>query len=163
MSICVTPIRQLTFRHQKGIAVVEFAIGVIILLVLMLVAAEAGRAFYTYNTLTKAVRTGVRYIASNALNDVPVVDLTNQKITDTRNMVIYGQVSGGNAVLSGMIPNSIDVVETFPSGGSTSYVQVTASYNFTPIFGTIPALGLGGSSHNFAVTMQAESTMRVQK
>lgn len=163
MSICIRPTNRLALRPQKGVAVVEFAIGVIILLVVMLVAAEAGRAFYTYNTLTKAVRSGVRYIASNALNAVPVVDLTDQKITDTRNMVIYGQLSGGTPVLAGMIPTSITVAEAFPSGAGTSYVQVAASYNFTPIFGTIPALGLGGSSHNFAITMQAESTMRVLK
>ena len=89
------------FKKQKGIAMVEFAVGVIILLLLMLVVAEAGRAFFSYNTLTKAVRGGVRYIAANALkeDDSQVVSLTNQKITETRNMVIYGDLGGGTPVL----------------------------------------------------------------
>ena len=154
---------QAAFKRQKGIAVVEFAVGVIILIVVMLAAAEAGRAFYSYQTLTKAVRNGVRYIASNSLNDVPAVELTNQKIADTRNMVIYGQLLAGTPVLPSMDPDSIDVVQAFPSGGVNPYIQVTANYNYTPIFGAIPSLGLGGSPHDFAFTMRVRSTMRVLK
>ena len=163
MAYCVTTVRPVAFKRQKGIAVVEFAVGVILLLVVMLAVAEAGRAFYSYQTLTKAVRGGVRYISANALNNIPVVELTVQKITDTRNMVIYGQLSGGTPVLPSMVPGSIDVAQVFLSGGINPYVQVTANYNYTPIFGTIPSLGLGSSSHDFAFTMQARSTMRVLK
>lgn len=149
------------FKRQKGIAIVEFAVGVIVLLVVMLVVAEVGRAFYSYQTLTKAVRNGARYIASNVINEVSVVGLTGQKIDDTRNVVIYGQVAPGTPVLPSMVPGSIDVVQAFPSGAGTPYIEVTASYNYAPIFGAIPALGLSGTAHDFGFTMQARSTMRV--
>lgn len=149
------------YARQKGIASIEFAVSVILLLVLMLAVAELGRAFYSYNTLTKAVRSGVRYISDNALNTVGVVALTGQKIADTRNMVIYGQLNAGTPVLPSMDASSIDVVQAFPSGVANPYVQVTANYEFTPIFAAIPTAALNGGTHNFTFTMQARSTMRV--
>lgn len=155
--------KPLTVGRQKGIALVEFSVGVIVLLVVMLGVAEAGRAFYSFNTLTKSVRGGVRYIADNALNNVPAVDLTAQKITETQNMVVYGQTTVGTAVLPSLAPGDVDIAQTFPSGTINPYIQVTASYDYTPIFGVIPALGLGGESRDFAFTMKARSTMRVSR
>ena len=54
-------------KKQRGIATVEFAIAVPVLLLLMLVSAEVGRWLYQYNTLHKAVRDGVRYLAQEAI------------------------------------------------------------------------------------------------
>ena len=148
-------------HHQQGIAIVEFAIGVILLLVVILVVAEAGRAFYSYNTLTKTVRNGARYVSVNALDTVGTVRLSNQLIDDTRNVIIFGGLPGGGApVLPSMVPSEIDVVQAFPSGPANPYIEVTATYEYTPLFGSVPALGLGGQSHDFGFTMQARSTMR---
>ena len=59
-----------TVKRQKGVAALELAIAVPVLLLLLLASAELGRAFYQYNTLTKSVRDGARYLSENSLGAV---------------------------------------------------------------------------------------------
>jgi Flp pilus assembly protein TadG len=53
-----------TVGRQSGLAAVEFAITLPVLLLLMLGTAELGRMLSQYDTLTKSVRDGCRYVAS---------------------------------------------------------------------------------------------------
>jgi Flp pilus assembly protein TadG len=52
--------------RQKGAAAVEFAILVPFMILMALGVTELGRAFYQYNTLTKSLRDGVRYLSTQA-------------------------------------------------------------------------------------------------
>jgi Flp pilus assembly protein TadG len=51
---------------QQGVAAVEFAILVPLMILMVFGITEFGRAFYQYNTLTKSVRDGVRYLSTQA-------------------------------------------------------------------------------------------------
>ncbi|MEJ2115423.1 MAG: pilus assembly protein, partial [Gammaproteobacteria bacterium] len=73
--------------HQGGLAAVEFVVILPILLLLMLASAELGRAFYQYNTLTKTVRDGARYLADNSLiGTTGLIDITGEA-SNTQNLV----------------------------------------------------------------------------
>lgn len=146
---------------EGGIVVVEFAVGMVVVLLLLLAAAELGRIYYSYNTLTKSVRAGARYLSINALNPAYVVDLTNQVVADTSNIVVSGSTSAGTALLPGFTTGDIVVSQTTaPSGISNPYITVSASYNYSPLVGALPSV-YGSESTSFQFTMVAESTMRV--
>jgi Flp pilus assembly protein TadG len=151
-------------KKQRGIAMVEFAIAVPVLLLLMLVAAEAGRWLYQYNTLHKAVRDGVRYAASEALNGTTGVmkqgDEWLEVVQDTQNVVVYGNPGGtGNPVLPGLSTGQITVAAV-----DAVHVRVQVGtgtpYNYVPIFASgIPSF-TGGANIDFNIDMTASATMR---
>ncbi|MFQ5544386.1 MAG: TadE/TadG family type IV pilus assembly protein [Acidiferrobacterales bacterium] len=146
-----------TGLQQRGVAAVEFAIVLPVLLLLMFGTAELGRAFFQYNTLTKAVRDGARYVSRNALDgSLGIVNLTAQVDTETRNLVVYGVAGGGaSSLLPGFTPADVSVVDA-----GANNVTVSATYAYTPMVGaTLPTFGLG-SGPSLAFTLQATVTMR---
>ena len=146
---------------QRGIAMVEFAIAVPVLLLLMLVSAEAGRWLYQYNTLHKAVRDGVRYVADVAITGTTgVTDITTAKRDATRNVVVYGNPGGtGNPVLPGLTTGQITVTAV-----DALHVQVQIGagtpYNYVPIFASGIPTFTGGGNIDFNIDMTASATMR---
>jgi Flp pilus assembly protein TadG len=58
-----------TTRNQSGVAAVEMALLLPILLLLAFGLTELGRAVYQYNALTKAVRDGARHLSQFAPGD----------------------------------------------------------------------------------------------
>lgn len=126
--------------HQRGIAAVEFAIALPLLLFLMLATAEVGRLLSQYDTLTKSVRDGSRYVAAKALQPTGLIVISSQLSTEASHLVVTGNISGsGTAVLSGLSVSNVTVTD---AGGG--YVSVSASYAYTPMLGaTLPTFGLG--------------------
>jgi hypothetical protein len=145
-------------QRERGLAAVEFAIILPLVLLIMLATAELGRALYQYNTLTKAVRDGARYLSGVAIvGGTGAIDLTATKLTNTRNLVVYGNISGaGTALLPGLAPAQITIPDPPPD---PLHVRVQATYAYQPIFATLPGFGLMSDvSANWNLT--AASTMR---
>ena len=55
-------------RRSRGMAAVEFVITVPLLLLVMLVVVELGRAFVQYDTLSYSVRNSARFVTENAID-----------------------------------------------------------------------------------------------
>lgn len=51
-------------RKQKGVALVEFALVLVPLVLMVFGITELGRAFYQYNTLAKSTRNAVRFLGT---------------------------------------------------------------------------------------------------
>jgi Flp pilus assembly protein TadG len=150
-------------KKQRGIAAVEFAIAVPVLLLLMLASAEVGRWLYQYNTLHKAVRDGVRYLAQEAITGTTgVIAITAAKRTATQNVVVYGNPGGtGNPVLPGLETIKTQIAVT-PVDAVHVRVQIGTGtpYNYVPIFVSgIPTFS-GGGNIDFNIDMTASATMR---
>jgi Flp pilus assembly protein TadG len=146
-----------TGRRQHGAALVETVVVTPLLLFLILVTAEITNAFVEHNTLSKAVRNGARYLASNAIvGTTGVVNLTAPVIDATRNLVVFGSVTGGGtAVLSGLATANVQVTDL-----GNDVVQVTASYAYTGLLGgTLPSFGIGPDIGT-AFNLQASVSMR---
>ena len=126
-------------KLQRGIALVETAICLPLLLFAMLVAGEVTNAFLQHNTLTKAVRDGARYAAGIALT-AGVVSLDANDISDTKNLVVYGNSAGtGTPVLPNLTVAAVTV-----TGVDTQFVDVHATYAYTGILGSVlPSFGFG--------------------
>lgn len=135
----------------------EFALVLPLLLVLMLAATELGRVLYQYNTLTKMVFDGARYLADNSLaGSTGVIDVTSAVNAAARNLVVYGNTGGsGSPLLSGM--SAADVTVTVVDA---THVRVSAQFQYTPLLEVLPMFGYGDDAvvptdFEAAVTMRA--------
>jgi Flp pilus assembly protein TadG len=143
-------------RHQ-GIAMVEFAIVLPLLLMVLFGVTEIGRAMVRYNTLTKAVQVGARYAAAYALlGTTGAVTIDAQLQAEVRNIVAYGNRAGtGSPLMVGLLPAQINLVD---AGGDQ--IRVDANYPYQPLLGVVlPNLGLGTST-TLSFVMQAAVSMR---
>lgn len=144
-------------RLQSGLAAVELAIILPVFLMLMLGTAELGRACYQYNTLTKAVREGARFLSARALNGAGVMALGAEDEATARRVIVYGSPAGGDAPrLPDFEVGDVAITSVASAGGT--HVVITATYGYTPMFATIPAFGRGPDIAS-AGTMTASSSM----
>ncbi len=142
-------------ESQQGIAMVEFVVVLPLLLILLMATAEFGRMFYHYNTLTKTVRDGGRYLAEHATPDTTgQINITDEVTVTTRNLVVYGQPVSGSSILEGLSTSDVDVIQV-----DTNHVQVSVAYAYQPIFEMLPMFGLGNDVET-GRTLQASVTMR---
>ena len=126
-------------RKQKGQSLVEFALVVPFLLLVVVGTIEIGRAYYYYNTLSKAVREGARYWSGHLYDTTNVWPLA-------QNMVVYGTENGtGTPVLPGL---TTAMVFQTPRGGGTTpgtppyWVKVSVSYPYTSVIAGLITLNL---------------------
>jgi hypothetical protein len=144
-------------RRERGLALVETALCLPILLFLLLAAGEVTNVFVQHNTLTKAVRDGARYAAGVSINHgAKVFDLSADIISDTRSIVVFGDTSGtGTAILPNFTVGQVTV-----TGIAIEIVEVRATYAYTGIIGSVlPAFGFG-PDHSLGFTLEASVRMR---
>jgi Flp pilus assembly protein TadG len=144
--------------RSRGIATVEFAIAVPVLLLLMFAAAELGRAFIRYTVVANAAREAARYLAERAIpSGTGLVSISNAVSTQTQNLAVYGRINAsGSPRLPGFATGQVAVAN---AGGGN--VSVTIVYPYVPMFGTrLPTLGVGGNGPNARFNMQVVVTMR---
>ncbi len=153
----MSPSRPCDLARQRGLAAVEFAIALPLLLLVLLATAEIGRMLSQYDTLTKAVRDGTRYLASNVLSgSTSTVIITSQVQTQTQNLVVTGNVNGtGSALLPGLTVGNVTV-----SNAGNGYVSVSASYTYQPMLGALPTFGLTAGPISLAIPLNASVVMR---
>ncbi len=81
-------------QRQRGVAAVELALVLPLLLVLAMATVDIGRAIYHHSLLTQSVREAVRYLAMQA---------PGEGAATARNLVIYGNPQGtGSPVVPGL-------------------------------------------------------------
>jgi Flp pilus assembly protein TadG len=145
------------WRDERGVQLVEAAIVLPIFLILLAVAAEFGRYFYVYSTLSRATRTAVRHISSK--------EFKGTTATEAKNLALCGTVANcvsGTEILSGLTAANFEITPPVPPAlGSTNFpttvtVRVT-NYTYQPIFN----LGNFAEGVSWAnVPIQAKTTMR---
>lgn len=148
---------------QRGLAVVELAVATPFLLVMLMVCAEFSRIFYQYNTLTKSVRDGARFAAEDAYNSTRQFSLTNQKITEAQNIVVFGDINGnGTPLLTGLNIGNVTVSQLNLGSAPTlrEHIEVTANYTYQPFSPVISGMGFLPQSFDMNFTLTASSTMR---
>lgn len=144
-------------HRQRGIAMLEFTISLPFLLLLMFATAEFGRMLSQYDTLTEAVRDGVRYAASSAVvGSTGVVNIGPATATAVANLVATGKTDGsGTPLLPGLTAADITV-----ANAGNGYVSVSAAYPYAPLFAAqLPTFGFG-SPIPLTLTLNAASVMK---
>jgi hypothetical protein len=123
-------------QRQSGVALIEFALILPALLLLSFMAIDLGRAIWQYNQLTKSVRDAARYLS---------LQTPGTRITQARNLAVYGNLSGtGAPLVFGLTASNVPdpVWQTAGTAPVINTVTVRISgYTFTPIFAS--AFGVG--------------------
>ena len=128
--------------RQKGIASIELAIILPIMVFLWAGTIEAGMAFSRYNNLTKAVRDGARYISDKAL--IGTANTFNSACLGTadnnscaaagiaRRLIEYNHISSTS---NSILPGTLDSVDIQTVG--VINISVTAIYTHNLISGNL--------------------------
>ena len=140
-------------KNERGTQLVEAAIALPVMLLLFGGVAEFGRFFYTYTTLTNAVRGGARHASKWEKN-------SSWTIPETQRMVVYGDFSNtsNGPILPGLKTSNVSVIANGPSVNNIDSVTVRITgYNYQPIFDLGQLTGISALSLN--VPMNASATM----
>ena len=136
---------------QRGLAAVEAVFVLPILVFLMMATAEVGRLIYTYNTLTKAVESGARYLSRYA----------GAAPAKVQNIVVYGNDSpGGGArpLVPGLTLSNV-TVQNYTT--DTRFVEVNiVNFRYSPMFASTLSFFGTGSGLNLAIPLNAGVVMR---
>jgi hypothetical protein len=135
---------------QNGVAIVEFALVLPLLLILTFVTTELGRALYQYNTLAKSVRDAARYLSTQN---------PGTKNTEAKNLVVYGNLAGtGTPLAIGLSTAQVPdpVWELTGASPVINIVKVTITgYEFTPLFTSVFGLNFGSITYaDISATMR---------
>ena len=158
-------------NRQTGVAMIELAIVLPLLLAICFAITEFGRAIYTYNTIAKSARDAARYLSTQA---------SGSGYSTARNLVVYGNPAGtGTPLVPGLnssnmgskiaICDASTCAANLNQGSNPTINTVTVTitgYQFTPV---LDLLGFtrfyaGGTSSmtsidfgNISVTMRQQS------
>ena len=127
---------------QSGVALVEFALILPLLLLLTFITTEFGRALFQYNILTKSVRDGARYLTPYNPGDTA-------KIAIAKNLVVYGSPTNtGVPLVIGLTTLQVSAA-WLPVGPAPAINTVTVTvtgYVFRPLLAS--AFGLSFANGN---------------
>lgn len=140
-------------KEDRGTQVLEFAIAMPVLVLLLAGLAEFGRFFYTYTTLTNAVRGGARHASKWEKN-------SSWTVPETQRMVVYGDFNNTSSgpILPGLTTSHVSVVANGPSVNNIDSVTVKINgYNYKPLFDLGALTGIESLSLN--IPLKASATM----
>jgi Flp pilus assembly protein TadG len=135
---------QLRRMRQKGSALLEASLVLMLFLTLMLSLFDFGIALFRYQSIVHEARAGARYGAVNP-ND----------LTAIKNMVLYNRTTGSGTGYMGLSPSSVTVARNGTSGGPDDRIVVTVSgFNFTLL---TPGFAGTKTGKTIAVTIPVEN------
>jgi Flp pilus assembly protein TadG len=147
---------------QKGVAVVEF--GLLIVLLLMIVGAiiEFGRVFWYYDALTKATRDGARFMSKadkTIIASIEVNAARNLVVAAVNSAKVSPNLTTGNVSVECL--NATYSAIACVDGTAPENVRVTI-INFDVVIGGLMPLfvATGGLADYDAVALAPHTTMR---
>jgi len=124
--------------RERGVALVEFALVLPLLLVLSLVTVELGRGLYQYNLITKSVRDASRYLSMHT---------PNTRLTEARNLVVHGNTAGTGPPLAAGLAAVHVIDPVWQTSGTLPVVSTVTvevrGYVFQSLFAGAFGLPLG--------------------
>ncbi|HEV7893372.1 MAG TPA: TadE/TadG family type IV pilus assembly protein [Pyrinomonadaceae bacterium] len=141
-------------RRRRGSQLVEVAITLPIIIILLGATAEFACFFYSYTTLTNAVRSGARHASKWEIG-------SSWTIPETQRMVVYGDYSDTSKgpILPGLSTSNVTITANGPSPHAIQSVTVAVTgYKYVPLFDLGKLTGVKSLSLN--INMNASATMK---
>jgi hypothetical protein len=138
-------------KEERGTQIIELAIALPIMLMLLAALTEFARFYYTYTTLTNAVRGGARHASKWEKN-------SSWTVPETQRMVVYGDFSNtaNGPILPGLSTSHVVVIANGPSVNNIDSVTVKINgYNYKPLFDLGKLTGIPGLSLNIPIKASA--------
>lgn len=139
-------------KQQRGVAIVELALVLPLVLILTFITTEFGRAVYQYNTLAKSVRDAARYLS---------IQTPGTHQTEAANLIVYGKTTASDTdqPLAVGLNLSHVAAPVWSTAGSTPTINTVtvgiSNYTFTPL--VVNAFGLSFGAITFS---DIRATMR---
>lgn len=147
-------------RYQRGLAAVETAITLPLMLFMLLAFTEFGNAIMQYNELTKGTRDGVRHLATYARDGTTgTTEISPALNKATRNLVVYGNIGGGgDPIIEGLDISHVTVQQI-----DTDHVRVEVDFPYNSLLGinAVPSFGVGDGEVSTLITLRSSVVMRV--
>lgn len=153
-------------KSQRGVAMIELAIILPLLLAICFAITEFGRAIYTYNTLAKSARDAARYLSTQA---------AESGYSTARDLVVYGKPAGSDPLVPGLLPSMVTICDAsncpatnLNQGSNPAINTVTVTitgYPFNPVIDLLAFTRFytGGTSSITAITFGDISVTMRQK
>lgn len=142
--------------QERGVAAVEFAILIVLLLIIVTGIIEFGKTFWYYDALVKGTRDSARYLSNARVSGSLALD--SGLITQAQNRVI---ATANAAHVPGL--NTEDVlVECDPNCTAPDYVTVRINAYQVTIGGWIPVFVPTGTT-TWMRTLSPYTTMRYMR
>jgi Flp pilus assembly protein TadG len=155
--------------RQGGVAAIEFALVLIVLLLIVAGVVEFGRAFWHYDTLAKATRDGARFMSMEpvaTVGDAATINAAKQLVINAANAANVSPALTTANVSVNCLDAAFQPV-TCVSGTAPANVRVgisttwgAASDYTVTIGGVIPFFLPTGGSKTFTATFTPHTTMR---
>ena len=130
--------------RQRGVALVELALIIPLLLLLSFITTEFGRAMFEYNAVTKSTRDAVRYLSFQT---------PGTHITEARNLMVYGNLAGtGTPLARGLSLANVPAGSccTWQTTGSnpvlTTVTVRVSNYAFRSLFPSVLGVAFGNAN-----------------
>lgn len=168
--------------RQRGLAMVEFAIGLPVLLLLLMAVGEFGRMLFYYSSIQQSSRDAVRYLSREVWNEnLGRLEIDPAVEKNAKHLAVYGvpgcmaedgsprpcevgskDAAGRCAKLGDEVVPCLgfdDVTISSPDADRL-HVQVRVSYRFQPVVGSILPSLFGGADIQINVPLVAATVMR---
>jgi Flp pilus assembly protein TadG len=163
-------------NRETGVALVEFAIIVPLLLLLLLGIVEFSYAFFHLNSLNKSVQDGALYFSEwarctaldNCSPNIAIkADSSNPYFAKAQNLVITGNPSSCNNTSNPpLLPLCTNYISVSITQVDTNHIQVTGTYRYNFITGNafrnIASIMFGSTGFFNPYDLTASSVMRAQ-
>jgi Flp pilus assembly protein TadG len=136
-------------RSEQGQVLVEFALSVLVFLVLVFGILDFGRALYTYHAVSYAARAGTRYaiVRGSACTGVSGCPATQGSVTSYIESVSPNlNPSDLNVSVNWVTGNTGCPAGTSPTDSPGCSVQVAITYKFIWLFSFLPATTMTSTS-----------------
>ena len=140
--------------RQSGLAAVEFAIVLPVIVLIAFAMTELGRGLYQYNTLSKAVHAAARFLADDVFIGNPGGDIAtilapgSDLYVKAQQLVATGTTDGiGNEILydfssrGSVTIRTLNIVLKDGNGTDHNHIEVSATYTFLSLIPGLSALG----------------------
>ena len=168
---CLWQRMQELWRSQRGVAMIEFAVVMPVLVLLMLPLIDLGMGFYTKTQMMTAAEAGSQYAFVHGWNGTSTTTQTAILSAVTSATSLSGLSASPAPVLACGCANGTTITYSSPGGSFTpsscfaltacantqkpgAYVTVSTQVNYTPLFSYWI---FGGTA-----TLSASSTLRIQ-
>lgn len=143
---------------QRGVALVELALIIPLLLLLTFITTEFGRAMYEYNAVTKSTRDAVRYLSFQT---------PGTHLAEARNLMVYGNAAGtGTPLARGLSLANVPAGSccTWQTSGTNPVINTVtvrvSGYTFHSMFTRVLGIAFGNANGdivfgNITATMRA--------
>lgn len=139
---------QLGKNYQRGLAAVEFILVLPVLLMLSVLVIDVCRAFIQYTEVNKALQNGARYAVVDTYGTLDFDSIADE--TNIKNVVVYGTPSASSTPVIDYI--AVEDIVITPPTSTNKTVTLSATYNYVPIFATLP---FSNSSLQFSIGASA--------